>query len=70
MYYLYGIERLVQLSTESAFSIISILGGLTLLGISAARAVVSRKIDTRMRKLMGKVSTEQKVTRTAVYSDK
>lgn len=70
MYYLYGIERLVQLSTESAFSIISILGGLTLLGISAARAVVSRKIDTRKRKLMGKVSTEQKVTRSAVYSDK
>ena len=70
MYYLYGIERLVQLSTESAFSIFSIVGGLTLLGISAARAVVSRKIDTRRRKLMGKVSTEQKVTRTAVYSDK
>jgi hypothetical protein len=70
MYYLYGIERLVQLSTESAFSIFSIVGGLTLLGISAAGAVVSRKIDTRRRKLMGKVSTEQKVTRTAVYSDK
>jgi hypothetical protein len=70
MYYVYGIERLVQLSTESAFSIFSIVGGLTLLGISAARAVVSRKIDTRRRKLMGKVSTEQKVTRTAVYSDK
>ncbi len=70
MYYLYGIERLVQLSTESAFSIFSIVGGLTLLGISEARAVVSRKIDTRRRKLMGKVSTEQKVTRTAVYSDK
>jgi hypothetical protein len=70
MYHLYGIERLVQLSTESAFSIFSIVGGLTLLGISAARAVVSRKIDTRRRKLTGKVSTEQKVTRTAVYSDK
>jgi hypothetical protein len=70
MYHLYGIERLVQLSTESAFSIFSIVGGLALLGISAARAVVSRKIDTRRRKLMGKVSTEQKVTRTAVYSDK
>ena len=70
MYYLYGIERLVQLSTESAFSIFSIVEGLTLLGISAARTVVSRKIDTRRRKLMGKVLTEQKVTRTAVYSDK
>jgi hypothetical protein len=70
MYYLYGIERLVQLSTESAFSIFSIVEGLTLLGISAARTVVSRKIDTRRRKLMGKVSTEQKVMRTAVYSDK
>jgi hypothetical protein len=70
MYYLYGIERLVQLSTESAFSIFSIVEGLTLLGISAAQTVVSRKIDTRRRKLMGKVSTEQKVMRTAVYSDK
>jgi hypothetical protein len=70
MYHLYGIERLVQLSTESAFSIFSIVEGLTLLGISAARTVVSRKIDTRRRKLMGKVSTEQKVMRTAVYSDK
>ena len=70
MYYLYGIERLIQLSTESAFGIFSIIGGLILLGTSMARAIVTRKIATRRRKLMGKVSTEQKVTRTTVYSDK
>jgi hypothetical protein len=55
MYYLYGIERLMQLSTESAFGIFSIIGGLILLGISVVRAVVTRKIATRKRKLMGKV---------------
>jgi hypothetical protein len=63
MYYLYGIERLMQLSTESAFGIFSIVGGLILLGISMARAVVTRKIAARRRKFMGKVLTEQKVTR-------
>jgi hypothetical protein len=70
MYYLYGIEGLMQLSTESAFGIFSIVGGFILLGISVARAVVTRKIATRRRKLMGKVLTEQKVPRTTVYSDK
>jgi hypothetical protein len=54
MYYLYGIERLIQLSTESAFGIFSIIGGLILLGTSVARAIVTRKIATRRRKLMGK----------------
>jgi hypothetical protein len=53
MYYLYGIERLIQLSTESAFGIFSIIGGLILLGTSVARAIVTRKIATRRRKLMG-----------------
>lgn len=70
MYYLYGIEGLTQLSTESVFGIFSIVGGFMLLGISVARAVVTRKIATRRRKLMGKVLTEQKVPRTIVYSDK
>jgi hypothetical protein len=70
MYYLYGIERLIQLSTESAFGIFSIIGGLILLGTSMARAIVTRKIATRRRKLMGKVLTDLKVTRTTVYSDK
>ena len=69
MYYVYGIERLVQLSTESAFGIFSIIGGFTLIGISAARAVVSKKIDTRRRKLMGKVLTDLKVTRTTEIND-
>jgi hypothetical protein len=54
MYYLYGIERLIQLSTESAVGIFSIIGGLILLGTSVARAIVTRKIATRRRKLMGK----------------
>ena len=58
MYYLYGIERLMQLSTESAFGIFSIIGGLIILEISVARAVVTRKIATRRRNLMGKVLTE------------
>ena len=66
MYYLYGIERLIQLSTESAFGIFSIIGGLILLGTSVARAIVTRKIATRRRKLMEKVLTDQKVTRTTV----
>jgi hypothetical protein len=70
MYYLYGIERLMQLSTESPFGTFSIVGGLILLGISMARAVITRKIATRKRKFMGKVLTEQKVTRTMVYPDK
>jgi hypothetical protein len=70
MYYLYGIERLMQLSTESAFGMFSIIGGLILLGTSVARAIVTRKIATRRRKLMGKVLTDQKVTRTTVCSDK
>ena len=69
MYCVYGIERLIQLSTESAFGIFSIIGGLTLIGISAARAVVSKKIDTRRRKLMGKVLTDLKVTRTTEIND-
>jgi hypothetical protein len=69
MYYLYGIERLIQLSTESAFGIFSIIGGLILLGISVGRAVVTRKVATR-RKTHGEVLTDQKVTRTTVYSDK
>jgi hypothetical protein len=43
MYYVYGIERLIQLSTESAFGIFSIIGGLILLGTSVARAIVTRK---------------------------
>jgi hypothetical protein len=62
MYYLYGIERLMQLSTESAFGIFSIIGGLLILVISVARAVVTRKIATRRRKLMGKVLTELRGT--------
>ena len=69
MYYLYGIERLIQLSTESAFGIFSIIGGLILLGTSMARAIVTRKIATRRRKLMGKVLTDQKVTRTTEIND-
>ena len=68
MYYLYGTERLIQLSTESAFGIFSIIGGLILLGTSVARAIVTRKIATR-RKLMGKVLTDQKVTRTTEIND-
>ena len=69
MYYLYGIEGLTQLSTESVFGIFSIIGGLILLGTSMARAIVTRKIATRRRKLMGKVLTEQKVTRTTEIND-
>ena len=69
MYYVYGIERLIQLSTESAFGIFSIIGGLILLGTSMARAIVTRKIATRRRKLMGKVLTDLKVTRTAEIND-
>ena len=69
MYYLYGMERLIQLSTESAFGIFSIIGGLILLGTSMARAIVTRKIATRRRKLMGKVLTDQKVTRTTEIND-
>ena len=68
MYYLYGIERLIQLSTESVFGIFSIIGGLILLVTSVARAIVTRKIATRRRKLMGKVLTDQKVTRTIQHS--
>jgi hypothetical protein len=49
MYYLYGIERLIQLSTASA--------------------IVTRKIATRRRKLMGKVLTDLKVTRTTEIVD-
>jgi hypothetical protein len=48
------------LSTESAFGIFSIIGGLILLGTSMARAVVTTRIATRRRKLMGKVLTDQK----------
>ena len=69
MYYVYGIKRLIQLSTESAFGIFSIIGGLILLGTSMARAIVTRKISTRRRKLMGKVSTDKKVTRTTEIND-
>ena len=69
MYYVYGIERLIQLSTESAFGIFSIIGGLVLLGTSMARAIVTRKIATRRRKLLGKVLTDQKVTRTTEIND-
>ena len=69
MYYHYGIERLIQLSTESAFSIFSIIGGLILLGTSVARAIATRKIATRRRKLMEKVLIDQKVTRTTVTND-
>ena len=69
MYYLYGIERLIQLSTESAFGIFSIIGGLILLGTSVVRAIVIRKIATRRRKLMGKVLTDQNVTRTTEIND-
>jgi hypothetical protein len=47
MYYLYGMERLIQLSTESAFGIFSIIGGLILLGTSVARAIVTRRIANR-----------------------
>jgi hypothetical protein len=68
MYYLSGIEKLIQLSTESAFGIFSIIGGLMLLGTSVARAIVTRKIATR-RKLMGKVLTDQKMTRTTETND-
>ncbi|HEY9386679.1 MAG TPA: hypothetical protein VIP70_06540 [Nitrososphaeraceae archaeon] len=59
-------ERLIQLSIESAFGIFSIIGGLILLGTSVARAILTRKIATRRRKLMGKVLTDQKATRTTV----
>jgi hypothetical protein len=69
MYYVYGIERLIQLSTESAFGMFSIIGGLVLLGTSVARAIVTRKIATRRRKLMGKVLTDQKATRTTEIND-
>jgi hypothetical protein len=69
MYYVYGIERLIHLSTESAFDMFSIIGGLILLGTSMARAIVTRKIATRRRKLMGKVLTDKKVTRTAEIND-
>ena len=69
MYYLYGIERLIQLSTESAFGMFSIIGRLILLGTSVARAIVTRKIATRTRKLMGKVLTDQNVTRTTEIND-
>jgi multidrug efflux pump subunit AcrB len=69
MYYLYGMERLIQLSTESAFGIFSIIGGLILLGTSVVRAIVIRKIATRRRKLMGKVLTDQNVTRTTEIND-
>ena len=62
MYYLYGTERLIQLSTESAFGIFSIIGGLILLGTSVvARAIVTMKIATRRRKLRGKVLTDQQL---------
>ena len=54
------------MSIESAFGIFSIIGGLILLGTSVARAIVTRKIATRRRKLMEKVLTDQKVTRTTV----
>ena len=50
----------MQLSTESAFGIFSIIGGLILLEISVARAVVTKKIATRRRKLMGKDLKELK----------
>jgi hypothetical protein len=69
MHYVYGIERLIQLSTESAFGMFSIIGGLILLGTSLARAIVTRKIATRRRKLMGKVLTDLKVTRTTEIND-
>jgi hypothetical protein len=69
MYYLYGIERLIQLSTESAFGIFSIIGGLILLGTSIARTIVTRKTATSRRKLRGKFLTDQKVTRTTEIND-
>jgi hypothetical protein len=69
MYYLYGIERLIQLSIESAFGIFSIIGGIILLGTSVARAIVTRNIATRRRKLTWKVLTDQKVTRTTETND-
>ncbi|HKI08480.1 MAG TPA: hypothetical protein VKA09_08805 [Nitrososphaeraceae archaeon] len=56
------------MSTESVFGIFSIIGGLILLVTSVARAIVTRKIATRRRKLMGKVLTDQKVTRTIQHS--
>lgn len=39
----------MQLSTESAFGIVTIVGGIVLIGISMAHAVVTRKIATRRR---------------------
>ncbi|HEY3525681.1 MAG TPA: hypothetical protein VGK47_05760 [Nitrososphaeraceae archaeon] len=58
------------MSTESAFGIFSIIGGLLLLGTSVARAIVTRKIATRRRKLTGgKVLTDQKMTRTTETND-
>ena len=57
------------MSIESAFGIFSIIGGLILLGTSVARAIVTRRIATRRRKLMGKVLTDQKVIRTTVTND-
>ena len=50
------------MSIESAFGIFSIIGGLILLGTSVARAILTRKIATRRRKLMGKVLTELRGT--------
>jgi hypothetical protein len=50
----FNIERLAQLSAESALGLFSIAGGLMLLGISVARALVTRNITTRRKKLLGK----------------
>ena len=50
------------MSIESAFGIFSIIGGLILLGTSVARAILTRKIATRRRKLMGEVLTELRGT--------
>jgi hypothetical protein len=48
------IFNIAQLSVESALGLFSIAGGLMLLGISVARALVTRNITTRRKKLLGK----------------
>ena len=50
----FDIGRLTQLSVESALALFSVAGGLVMIGISVARAVVTRNIATRRRKLLGK----------------
>jgi hypothetical protein len=48
------IFNIAQLSVESTLGLFSIAGGLMLLVISVARALVTRNIATRRRNLLGK----------------